>query len=242
MITQKNCKAKTKARDYQNACGTLTDVKYLKYGLCSSCYWDWMHTTENGKIHKEKQFIPQTKKVSERNRKALEKEKKINLLTPDKYRAKYLQPTINKIARLIDYGQSCIATDNFGKMNGGHYRSVGSNRTIALNLHNIHIQSFESNTFRGGDDKNYKDGLIDRYGLRYFEFVDNLRQHKPLKLSLEDMKELQSKALIICNNIDKTKEVLDPETRIQLRNLVNKELGVYDNEFSTFKILELNDN
>lgn len=238
MIQEKNCKAKTKAKDYQNACGTLTNVSSLKYGLCPSCYWDWMHTSENGKIHKEKQFIPKTKKISDRNRKQILKESKINLLTPDKYRSKYLQPTINKIARLIDFGQSCIATDNFGKMNGGHYRSVGSNRTIALNLHNIHIQSFESNVFRGGDDKNYKDGLIDRYGLRYFEFVDRLRQHKPINLSLEDMKTIQSKALVIVKDLENNQRQSNPEQRIMLRNIVNLELNVYDNEFSVYKLLK----
>jgi len=55
---------------------------------------------------------------------------------------KELQPLINKIARLIDYGQPCIATGSFnGKMNGGHRIAVGANETIRFNLHNIHIQS-----------------------------------------------------------------------------------------------------
>lgn len=235
MIKTKKCKAETKAKGY-DSCGKDTDVKYRKFGLCPSCFWDWMHTDENGKIHYQKQFLPKTKKVFERNLKEIEKEKKIKIITPDKYRSKYLQPEINKAARLIDYGQSCIATDNFGKMNGGHYRSVGSNRTIALNLHNIHIQSFESNTFRGGDDKNYKDGLIDRYGIKYFEFVDSLRQHRVLKLTVDEMIAIRKKIMTINIDLERDKKILQPKERIYLRNMINIELGIYDKEYQSFSI------
>ena len=234
MIQEKKCKPQGQMKGIEG-CGRLTDVRYIKYGACSNCYWNWMQENENGKVHYQKQFLPQAKAKVKKNERDQKREQKINLLTADQYRSKYLQPTINKTARLIDFGCSCIATDNFGKMNGGHYRSVGSNRTIALNLHNIHIQSFQSNTFRGGDDKNYKDGLIDRYGIEYFDFVDALRQQKPLHLTLDDMKELNVKAKAINLTLEKQQTERIPEERINLRNQVNKDLGIYDEQFSTFK-------
>ena len=216
-------------------CGKPTDIKLRKYGACPTCRYEWMTTTELGKITYAKQFIPKVYNKLKSNAIKENREQKINLLSPDKYRAKHLQPTINKTARLIDFGCSCIATDNFGKMNGGHYRSVGSNRTIALNLHNIHIQSYESNVFRGGDDKNYADGLKDRYGIGYFEFVDGLRRQKPLHLTLNDMKELNAKCKSINLRLEKNQRQRSAEERINLRNEVNQELGIYQTEFSIYK-------
>lgn len=236
MIEQKPCKAQNKAKSFQG-CGTITDVKLRRFGLCPKCLYKWMKETEEGKKYYQSQFIPKVSAKIRKNEKEQTKQKKIDLMSPDKYRKEYLQPVINKIARLIDYGCSCIATDNYGKMNGGHYRSVGSNRTIALNLHNIHIQSYESNVFRGGDDKNYKDGLIDRYGLEYFEFVDSLRNHPVIKLTTKQMQEIYKKAKSICGDLEKNLVQLQPEQRILLRNQINIELGIYKKQYSTFKLL-----
>ncbi|MGB0896861.1 MAG: recombination protein NinG [Flavobacteriaceae bacterium] len=229
----KNCKGINRAKEHQ---GCNTETLNRKFGLCPSCLYDWMTTTENGKIYYQKQFLPKTKIASNKNRKRLIKEKKISIMTADNYRKSYVQPLINKIARLIDFGHPCIATGNFGKMNGGHYRSVGSNRTLALNLHNIHIQSFESNVFRGGDDKNYQDGLKDLYGLEYFDFVDGLRKQKPINLSKDDLKRIKEIAQQICNKLDKNNFIRSVEDRIIARNAVNRELGIYDLEYSIYEL------
>ena len=37
-------------------------------------------------------------------------ESKVKILSADGYRKAYIQPKINEIARLIDFGQPCIAT------------------------------------------------------------------------------------------------------------------------------------
>jgi len=109
-------------------------------------------------------------KRTEEKRTTSEQKKKmtVELMSDDKYRSSVLQPVINEIARLVDFGQPCIATENYGKENGGHYISVGANRTICLNLHNIHIQSFESNHWKSGDTLKYQVGIIRVYGEEYF--------------------------------------------------------------------------
>ena len=233
MIQKKPCKAQNKAKNY-DGCGTITDVKRRKFGLCPTCYYNWMNETEEGKKHKEKQFLPKVQAKVRNIKKAKTLQKKIDIMSPDKYRKKYLQPVINEIARLIDFGCSCIATNNYGKMNGGHYRSVGSNRTIALNLHNIHIQSFESNVYKSGDDKNYKDGLIDRYGKDYYNFVDQLRQHPVIKLSTKEMQRIYNIALSIRKELKNNLNELNANERILLRNQVNLELGIYNKEYSIY--------
>ena len=101
------------------------------------------------------------------------KKKTIELLSKDGYREKYIQPLINEIARIIDKDQPCIASGvTSGKMAGGHYHSVGHNRTLALNLHNVHQQAFHSNGPQGGQHIKYRHGLIRVYGERYTEFID----------------------------------------------------------------------
>lgn len=233
----KKCKGINKANGYAG-CGV--ESLNRKYGLCPSCLYDWMTTNENGKIYYQKQFIPQTKKVSEKNRKKLTKQKKINLMSPDKYRAKYVQPLINKIARLIDFGHPCIATGNYeGKMAGGHYISVGSNRTICLNLHNIFIQSFQSNSWNGGDDKKYQEQLKQIFGQDYFDFVDSLKGHRPIKLSKPELVEVKEKAQTIIRRLESYNYMRSAEDRILARNAVNRELGIYDLEYSIYTINEL---
>lgn len=217
-------------------CGLETYKK--SYGLCNACLYDWMKSTELGKIEYEKRFnsLKSKKRKEERKENKVHKDKtKIDLMTTDKYRSKYLQPVINEICRLIDFGQPCIATDNYGKMNGGHFRSVASNRTICLNLHNIHIQSFESNHFKSGDSIKYRSGLIKNYGEVYCDYVEKLNQHRALKLTKSEMIEIHSKAVQIRNQLKSNQKQLNPFNRIQLRNDVNLKLGIYDKEFCVFE-------
>lgn len=160
--------------------------------------------------------------------------KKIDLMSVDEFRSKYLQPCINKIARLIDYGQPCIATGNFGKMAGGHFFSVGSNRTTALNLHNIHIQCFESNGPSGGDPLLYREGIKSIYGSEYLEFMEETRKTPKLGLNLTEIKSIYLKAKIIENRLLKSQISRSSEERINMRNEVNVELGIYSVQFSVF--------
>lgn len=163
------------------------------------------------------------------------KAKRIEILSPDKYRAKYLQPCINKIARMIDYEQPCIATGKFGKMAGGHFWSVGSNRTTALNLQNIHIQSYESNGKSGGDPLLYREGLKTIYGIEYLEFVEGLKNTPVLRLNKSEMTTIYARAKIIENRLSKSLEKLNPDQRIKLRNEINLELGIYDTKYCVFE-------
>jgi hypothetical protein len=156
------------------------------------------------------------------------KEKTIELLTTDRYRKKYVQPIFNEIARLIDYNQPCIATGNYkGKMAGGHYHSVGSNRTICLNLHNIHIQSFQSNGPKGGDNIKYREGIIKTYGLHYLEQIEALSLIKPIKLDKSDLMDIKIHASAIKKQLKKELRVRTPDERINLREVINNQIGIY---------------
>lgn len=227
----KPCKAIGKANGFES-CGKPTLKR--TFGMCSSCYYSFLTTDERGKIIYAKQFLPKVSKITEKREKETAKEQRFKLLTADNYRAKYLQPCINKIARLIDFGQPCIATGKFGKMAGGHCVAVGSNRTTALNLHNIHIQSYESNGPSGGDNFKYRQGLRAIYSEEYLNFVEGLQKTPVLRLKKDEMVSIYQIAKKIENRLSKTPEKRCEQDRIKLRNEINIELGIYPPEFSVF--------
>jgi len=175
-------------------------------------------------------------RLKAQKRTAVEEKKKmtIDIMSDDKYRSSVLQPVINEIARLIDFGQPCIATENYGKENGGHYISVGANRTICLHLHNIHIQSFESNHWKSGDTLKYQGGIRKVYGEDYLAFMDGLQKHPPIQLRKKEMIELYEKACKIRLKLRKNQEIRTPKQRIELRNQINLELGIYEEEYCVF--------
>lgn len=245
MITEKKCKGDGVAKGH--GCGALVPVslygkpnRIYGLGLSCKCYSTWLRTTEEGRKKLERAKLVGKKKVQKeeiRNQRKAKQDLKLSLMSPDKYRAKYVQPLINKIARLIDYGQPCTPTGNYeGKMAGGHYTSVGANRTICLNLHNIFIQSFHSNSWKGGDDKKYRSALKRIFGQEYLDFVEGLNSHRPIKLTKEQLVDVKVKATQIVKELEQNQVVRTPEGRILLRNEVNKKLGVYELGYSVFNM------
>lgn len=105
-------------------CGTEVNSKRT-YGLCSKCLFQWTQVTLEGSEWFKKQTAYKMKqnqnkaKKEDRNK---TREMKIHLMSNTKYWSSELQPTINKIARLIDVNCPCIASGRFsGKRSGGHY-------------------------------------------------------------------------------------------------------------------------
>jgi len=162
---------------------------------------------------------------------------KVDEMSVDKYRSTYIQPLINLLARIIDKGQPCIASKvTKGKMAGGHYHAVGHNRTLALNLHNVHIQSYHSNGPQGGQHIKYRHGLIDVYGDQYTNFVDMyIMQCPPLHLTKEDLVNVKPILQKMVNHYKKLDKEYTPLERIELRNKLNIELRIYPEEFAKYK-------
>ena len=231
--TKKKCKGQNRANGFKG-CGKET--YYRTYGLCNSCLSDW-YDSDVGKVYMKKLTLNAKSKVkikSRRKEKQQTAKAKLDIMSPDQYRSKYLQPKINEIARLIDFGHPCIATGNYGKMNGGHYVSVGANRTICLNLHNIFIQSFESNHWKSGDSLKYQQGLIETFGFEYFSFVQSLAKHKLIKLTKDEMILKRSEAVKIIKELKSTEIIRTSTERIELRNEINLRLNIYDTDFCEY--------
>mgnify|MGYP000406161682 CR=1 FL=1 len=226
---KKPCKGTGKAKGF--GCGEMQYKRTYGLGISCGCYKDWLLNTKEGKEKIQRETISAKKKVEKQERKRLnEKKKKI---TDWK---KKLQDEINKIARFIDYKLPCLARDYYpGQMHGGHVFSRGGNSNIRYNLHNIHRQSAQSNKWQN-DDPELREGVIREYGDEYLEWLRSLKGSPQVKYSNVEYFEFKTKAAAIARKLEKENNKLDrPRTakeRIDLRNKINEELGIYPEEYT----------
>jgi len=113
---------------------------------------------------------------------------KNDLLTKSDY-LKIAQQVFNAFIRKRDEHLACISCGTFtGKINAGHYRSVGSCPELRFNEFNCHKQCEKCNTYLHSNAINYRIGLIKKIGVEKVEWLES--KHEPLKLSIEEIKEL----------------------------------------------------
>lgn len=197
---------------------------------CKSCKEEFEPLYRNGILMSKlciKCLSKKGAKIVDRNDKKILAEKKKSLKKHSEW-LNELQPLINKIARLIDYGQPCIARQNLMNENGGHYKTCGGNGNIRFNLHNIFGQSITSNKYRGGEPLLMREGLIRVYGKEYCDYVDSLNVLYPkLNASTEDIKEAILKARKVVRELESSLRIYSASERIELRTKYNKEIGLY---------------
>ena len=92
---------------------------------------------------------------------------------------------------------SCGTTNANIVFSGGHYKTAGGNPEIALESRNIHRQClFHCNKNKSGNingDKHsigFKQGLINRYGDEYVEWLESY--HKPISLDCDQLRTLRA--------------------------------------------------
>lgn len=210
---------------------------------------NWLNNTEEGKkelVKRTEKYLADIEKKrlrqAEKNKSAIEWQKTV--LSGDKKKisklkkelidySEVLQKKVNLIARLIDKGLPCLARKTLGKMHGGHINSVGGHKPIRYNLHNIHRQNAQSNHFQN-EDGLLKEGLLNEYGLSYYEFVMGLRKCTYLGLTNLELQEKADIAGKIISKLNKADLQYSLDKRIELRNQINVELSIYSEEYSIF--------
>ena len=200
------------------------------YGLDCGCYQNWLFNTPEGKEKLKKATLQAKKKVEQEKKREWNKKKKE--LT--NYKSK-LQDKINEIVRLIDYGLPCLARGIIAnQIHAGHVYSRGSEPSMKFNLHNIHRQSAQSNHYQN-EDGLLREGLVNEYGKEYLDFLNYMRSYPPLKFTNEEYHEFYKVACKIANTMRKEgKRYTTPKQRIEKRNEVNKQIGIYK-QFNEFK-------
>ncbi len=100
-----------------------------------------------------------------------------------------LQDVFNTFIRTRDKDKPCISCGTFtGKMNAGHYKSVGGSPELRFNELNVHKQCEYCNTHLSANLIEYRIGLVKRIGVDIVEFLER-KDHAPLKLTVEEIKE-----------------------------------------------------
>lgn len=114
----KTCKGNYRVDKFKGCGNTSLN---LKYGLCPGCLYDWMTTTENGKIYYAKQFQKQVntrikKNTKARNKKLIEANKTITQLINE------AKIPFQKWIRLRDKDKPCISCGSSSDLeDGGHF-------------------------------------------------------------------------------------------------------------------------
>ena len=153
---------------------------------------------------------------------------------------KYLQTEVQEIARLIDYKCLCLARNIIPiKKNGGHVFTNAANKNFAMNLHNIFLQSAQSNGSQK-DDGLMRDGVARVFGEDYLSYLVYLKQTPIMKYNNMEYKQLREKAREIINELKSANKTLiaprTPLERIKLRNWANEKLYIYPIQFCIYPI------
>lgn len=214
-------------------CGNPTFNRKLGLGLMCGCYSDFLLKTDAGKVIMQKAMLKGKQTV----KKEIVKKSKTEIREQkDKIKnwSAELQKKVNIIVRLIDKGLPCLATQRMAKQtHAGHIFARGGNQTIRFNLHNIHRQSAQSNHFQN-DDGLLREGVVREYGQEYMNFISELRRTPALNYSNEQYHEIYKKASKIALRLQKSDLSYDLSNRLQLRDQINVELGIYNYEYCMF--------
>ena len=167
-INKNTCKGTGRALGY--GCGY--PVYRFRFGLCQTCYQDWLINSPNGKAYVLKMMIkskPKKKKIAHKYIKWQDKEfPEMKTYVQEQFCNPYI-----RLRDIENFGY-CISS---GKeiQDAGHYFSRGSCESMRFCVQNIHGQCRHSNTTKHGDLENFTAGLINRHGLEYFKELQNLK-------------------------------------------------------------------
>ena len=236
----KKCKGSGKAKGF--GCGKCLPFNErnglktykAKYGLgydCN-CYTNWLISGNKEAKKVLESSMVKAKKEVVKKQKLEHKKAKESLID---YKVK-LQEKINLIVRLIDLGLPCLARGYHpGQIHAGHIFSRGSSPTIKFNLHNIHRQSAQSNHYQN-EDGLLREGLVNEYGQKYFDFISSLREAPQLKYTNEEYKRFYKHASSIANELKKQGRAFPSiQERIFMRNELNNQLSIYPQRYCEFK-------
>ena len=173
MIQEKKCKGQGKAKSVKG-CGKLISVQYRKYGLCTSCYADFILNTDYGKILLEKATLKATRPRRELEKATAEKKEYDKLSTL----LKSVEAVCHKYIRERDKYKPCVSCDNqWNKgFQAGHYYKAELYSTIKFNELNINGQCQQCNLRKDGNFNEYNLRLPKRIGQEQFNEITYLAE------------------------------------------------------------------
>jgi hypothetical protein len=92
-----------------------------------------------------------------------------------------------------DLGRNCITCDRslIGKYDSGHFLKAGNHSYTMFMEKNIHSQCVNCNQYNGGKEKEYKEALILKYGLKTVEALERVR-NRHIKRTAQDYRDIEN--------------------------------------------------
>ena len=146
--------------------------------------------------------VLEKKKLSDAIKSRLEtKVKLLKLKTKSEY-ANEAQIWFNKFIRLRDAALECISCGKYhpGKIDAGHYRTVGSSPHCRFDERNCHAQCQPCNRHKSGNIINYRINLCKRYGQEMVLSIES--DNTPKHYTIEDLKTIKLKYMKLCKEIE----------------------------------------
>ena len=112
---------------------------------------------------------------------------------------------VNKYVRLRDKNLGCISCNKpaswSGQWHASHYKSVGANSALRFNLYNINKSCSVCNNYLSGAIGEYRNGLIEKYGIEKLEWLDNYEKSR--KYKKEYLVKLKKVFMKMCKRLEK---------------------------------------
>lgn len=140
---------------------------------------------------------PKIERTTIKRNKERKKDLKESLVTISQLKQQARRP-FQKFIRIRDENKPCISCGSITATNwhAGHFKKAEIYFGLIFDENNVHKQCAKCNVFLGGNEANYRSGLVERYGE---VFVSNLEE-KALKTkdymhTREELKEIKEKYL-----------------------------------------------
>lgn len=189
---KKACKGTYKTNHFPGC----KEVTYAyKFGLCKSCFIEWVYSTGEGSEYLKKSIIPQAKKDVKAKSKAKDAKLREDLKTLSQLENEAKKP-FQKYIRLRDADLPCISCGTYTAsiFDGGHFYKAEIYSGLIFNEDNCHKQCRKCNSFLGGNENNYRLGLIDRYGENFVLNLDRLAiSQRNYRYSREELKTIKKR-------------------------------------------------
>lgn len=180
------------------------EVAYTPFNSLQKCCLNPKCVLEFYRKQEKKKRLREAKREREEHRQAKER-----LKTKSDW-LREAQTAFNKWIRLRDIKAFQDAGDEVvciscqkppKKMNAGHYLSVGAHPELRFEPLNNNLQCEHCNSYKSGNQINYRKHLITKIGLTKVEWLEG--PHPAKKYSIEDIKEIKSKYSKLARELEK---------------------------------------
>jgi hypothetical protein len=196
MKAYKICKGINKAKNYLG-CGQEVPANTRKYGLCRTCFKEWVKNTSEGfewfRSHEIKPREEKERKRKESLNKAIAEKKREESV---KVLLRQVKQVCHEYIRKRDEGKSCVScgTPYNKDFQAGHYFKAELYSELKFNELNIHGQCQRCNIHLEGNVQEYTFGIQNRISYQDFVEINNIAKNSKkhnYKWDIEELKELK---------------------------------------------------